>query len=207
MKIYYDGCSWTWGAELEDKDKRYSKIMSNHYKAEEYNIAERGGCNRRIVRNILDHNIDDFDLFVIQMTMQSRTEWYDEDEKKFTAVKASLPSYLSDEERKYWHAYYEKIYHKKYGITDEKIYYNLLREILRDKKHTIVTCTRESFVPFDMDISLKLQDTKSRIEVFKSWDYKVPYPTYRQCMAPMNHPNELGHKIIAEMLINYLDKT
>ena len=207
MKIYYDGCSWTWGAELEDKDKRYSKIMSNHYKAEEYNIAERGGCNRRIVRNILDHNIDDFDLFVIQMTMQSRTEWYDEDEKKFKAVKASLPSYLSDEERKYWHAYYEKIYHKKYGITDEKIYYNLLREILRDKKHTIVTCARESFVPFDMDISLDLYDNKKRHAIHKQWGDRPPYPRLKNYLTTGNHPNELGHKIIAQMLTNYLDKT
>lgn len=207
MKIYYDGCSWTWGDELEDKDKRYSKIISNHYKAEEYNIAESGGCNRRIVRNILDHNIDDFDLFVIQMTMQSRTEWYDEDEKKFRAVKASLPSHLSDEERKYWHAYYEKIYHKKYGIADERIFYYLLREILRDKKHIIVTCSRESFVPYDMDISLDLYDNKKRHAIHKQWGDKPPYPSLKNYLARGNHPNELGHKIIAEMLTNYLDKT
>ena len=112
MKIYFDGCSWANGAELKNIDNRYSKIISNYYKAEEYNIAENGGCNRRIVRNILDHNIDDFDLFVIQMTMHSRTEWYDEDKKKFREVKTALPRDLSDEEKKYWTTYYEKIYHK-----------------------------------------------------------------------------------------------
>ena len=138
--------------------------------------------------------------------MQSRTEWYDEDEKKFRAVKAQLPSHLSDEERKYWHAYYEKIYHKKYGITDEKIYYNLLRKILQDKKHMIFTCARESFVPFDMDISLDLYDNKKRHAIHNQWGDKPPYPRLKNYLTTGNHPNELGHKIIAQMLINFIDK-
>ena len=191
MKIYFDGCSWTQGAELKDINKRYSKIISNHYKAEEYNIAENGGCNRRIVRNILDHNIDDFDLFVIQMTMHSRTEYYDGDLQKFIAVKTAIPHHLSEEKRNYWSEYYEKIYQKKYGVTDEKIYYNLIKKILRDKKHIIVTCARESHVPFDIDISLLLSNNK-RSNFLRTRG---------------QHPNILGHKLIAETLINLIDKT
>ena len=57
MKIYFDGCSWTWGAELEDPyQSRFSKIISDKLGAEEYNISKRGASNHRIVRQLLvDH--------------------------------------------------------------------------------------------------------------------------------------------------------
>ena len=41
MKIYFDGCSWTHGTELENKKKtRFSKLISDYYNAEEYNLGE-----------------------------------------------------------------------------------------------------------------------------------------------------------------------
>ena len=208
MKIYFDGTSWTAGDCLENPfESRFSKLICDYFGAEEYNIATSGGCNRAIARNILKHDLDNYDIVVIQMVNHNRTEWFDEDKKKFRQVKTSLPSSFSKELKEYWTKYYEKIYHKKYGITDEKIYYNLLREILRDKKHTIVTCARESFVPFDMDISLDLYDNKKRHAIHKQWGDSPPYPRLKNYLTTGNHPNELGHKIIAQMLINYLDKT
>ena len=208
MKIYFDGTSWAAGQCLENPfDSRFSKIISDHYGAEEYNVATPGGCNRAIARNILEHNLDEYDIFIIQMVNHNRTEWYDEDQKKFRQVKTSLPSSFSKELKTFWVTYYEKIYHKQYGITDEKIYYNLFRKILQDKKHIIVTCARESFVPFDMDISLDLYDNKKRHAIHKQWGESPPYPSLKRYLTKGNHPNELGHKIIAQMLINHLDNT
>jgi len=207
MKIYFDGTSWAAGAELENPNQtRFSKIISDHYGAEEYNVATQGGCNRAIARNILEHNLDEYDIFIIQMVNHSRTEWYDENQKKYRQVKPILPLSFSKELKNYWTTYYEKIYHKEYGITDEKIYYNLLREILQDKKHVIVTCARESFVPFDMDISLDLYDNKKRHAIHNQWGEKPPHPRLKNYLTTGNHPNEMGHKIIAQMIINYIDK-
>ena len=67
MKIYFDGCSHTWGSELSDLDSRYSNIICNHYGAEEYNIAERGGSDKRMVRNLLEHDLTQYDMFVIRI--------------------------------------------------------------------------------------------------------------------------------------------
>ena len=54
MKIYFDGCSWTWGAELKDPyQSRYSKIISDKLGAEEYNISKCGASNNRITRQLL----------------------------------------------------------------------------------------------------------------------------------------------------------
>ena len=44
MRIYFDGCSWTKGEELENQEEdRFSRLVANHFDAEEYNIAIRGG--------------------------------------------------------------------------------------------------------------------------------------------------------------------
>ena len=81
MKIYFDGCSWTRGAELQNpEEERYSKLLCNELGAEETNIAKGGGSNNRIVRNLLvENNIEDYDLAVIQMTYPVRTEYFDKD--------------------------------------------------------------------------------------------------------------------------------
>jgi hypothetical protein len=192
MKIYFDGCSWTRGAELKNKkETRFSKIISEHYGAEEYNIGEFGGCNRRLARNIINHNLDDYDMFIIQMTIESRTEWYDGN--NFTNVRPTTPS--TDDEV-FWQTYYENYYHQKYGESDELIYYNLFKNILRDKKHIIVSISSSTKLPVkNLQKDLWYYNSRSKL-----LNKKILF-------APFHHPNELGHKIIAEMLINYLDKT
>ena len=79
MKIYFDGCSWTKGEELEHpQEERYSKLICDELDAEETNLAANGGSNDRIVRNLLvENNIEEYDAAVIQMTYPARTEYYD----------------------------------------------------------------------------------------------------------------------------------
>ena len=80
MKIYFDGCSWTQGDELQNpEEERFSKVICDKLGAEETNLAIGGGSNDRIVRNLLvENNIEDYDLAVIQMTFPARTEYYDD---------------------------------------------------------------------------------------------------------------------------------
>ena len=77
MKIYFDGCSWTWGSELENnEEERYSRLICNELGAEECNYAKRGGSNDRIIRNLMTENdIEKYDLAIIQMTYPARTEY------------------------------------------------------------------------------------------------------------------------------------
>ena len=78
MRIYFDGCSWTKGAELENlEEERFSRLVCQDFDAEEKNISNSGGSNDRIVRNLLvNKNIEEYDLAVIQMTFPARTEYY-----------------------------------------------------------------------------------------------------------------------------------
>ena len=77
MKIYFDGCSWTYGQELEHREEeRYSKLICNNLGAREYNFAKEGGSNDRIIRKLMvENNIEEYDLAIIQMTFPARTEY------------------------------------------------------------------------------------------------------------------------------------
>ena len=77
MKIYFDGCSFTYGSELENHEKeRYSRLICNELGAEEKNYAMGGGSNDRIIRNLMTgNNIEKYDLAIIQMTFPARTEY------------------------------------------------------------------------------------------------------------------------------------
>ena len=87
MRIYFDGCAKTGGYSRTGRiDKRYPKLLCEKLGAEEYNIAQRNGNNKRIVRNLLEHNLSDFDLFVIQMTKRNRFEYYDREERSWISI-------------------------------------------------------------------------------------------------------------------------
>ena len=63
MKIYFDGCSWTEGAELEKpEEERFSRLVCQEFDAEEKNISQGGGSNERIIRNMMvSKNIEEYD--------------------------------------------------------------------------------------------------------------------------------------------------
>ena len=78
MKIYFDGCSWTCGEELENREEqRYSRLIANDLGAKERNFSTSGASNDRMVRNLMvENDIEKYDLAVIQMTFPARTEYY-----------------------------------------------------------------------------------------------------------------------------------
>jgi hypothetical protein len=93
-KIYFDGCSYTWGQSLElycnNLDKfaidrlskyvftkediefinknRYSFIVSNYTKCEEKNNSVSGKSNGKILKDIESININEYKYVVIQLT-------------------------------------------------------------------------------------------------------------------------------------------
>ena len=86
-RIYFDGCAKTGGfAKAPVFHLRYSKLLCKKLGAEEYNIAQRCGNNKRIVRNLLEHDLSKFDLFVIQMTKRRRFEFYDSKTHRWISI-------------------------------------------------------------------------------------------------------------------------
>ena len=185
MKIYFDGCSFTYGSDLKDKFRtRYSRLVCNYYNAREYNLAKGGGCNRRIARNLLEHNLSEYDIIILQMTKRQRTEYYDGEWKR-----VGLNKVLRKNVENFWMSYYKDIYTEEYGITDEKIYYNLFRSMLKDKPHVILSIEGEPSVPVDFHIGKNIP----RVDVVKAGHHRNN-----------RHPNEEGHQLICKGICDIL---
>ena len=69
MFLYFNGCSYTYGAELENiEDERFSTLVSKHYDADHLNDADRGSSNDTIVRKtfqFLENNKCDYGVIFL----------------------------------------------------------------------------------------------------------------------------------------------
>ena len=75
--IYFNGCSFTNGFELERKfTDRFSSLVCQHYNTPEDNDAKVGGSNDRIWRTTMNHCLtNEYDLVVIMWTGINRIEY------------------------------------------------------------------------------------------------------------------------------------
>ena len=158
MKIYFDGCAKTMGAAIRPHDfNRYTTLLCKKLGAEEYNIARGGGSNRRIVRNLLEHDLSNYDLFVIQMSKRERFEWYNKKLGEWRNVctnvfapHVGLEKDYTSGKKEHFQYYYDKVYTDEMGIMDEKICFTAIKSLLQNKKHVIIFMgNHECSVPVD----------------------------------------------------------
>ena len=213
MKILFNGCSITWGDELTDREnQRYSRLVSNHYNAEEVNLASNGISNDRIVREsiaYLDKN--SVDLIVVQFTLHTRIEWFRKD--------GSILDMHIHQKRHPASFYYKWIYNDYNGI--ENMWKNL---VLFD---TYCTQKRIKYVPLLADHhenALQLKNNWQKLYHGKPLTHlhrgvlkRTPKPHMMSSgnipegyipenfTLPNNHPSPRGHKVIAEKVIELID--
>ena len=229
MRLLFLGCSWTYGCELADgqdmkkiiEQKRFSTIIGKKLNAEVINLADNGMSNHGIARIFLKQDLSKYDIIFVQMTLPERTEWYDSTgmfhkakilakikecpnrtevllkklEKRLSIAKngewdkilPNLKRFMTTgnilEGKEWWEHYYEEIYTDEYGNVEERLIYNLIKNKLvrMNKKHVISTINPDCTLP--IDINLK----------------KGKYPR-----AKGNHPNALGHIMIASHIMRLL---
>ena len=75
--IYFNGCSFTNGFELEKKfTDRFSSLVCQHFNTQEDNDAKVGGSNDRIWRSTMNHCLtNEYDLVIIMWTGINRLEY------------------------------------------------------------------------------------------------------------------------------------
>ena len=197
MKIYFDGCSWTWGGELEENEsERFSAIISKEMGAEEHNFSRPMASNDRILRQLLiDNNIKEYDMAIIQMSYPSRTEYYDESRKEFVRVginatplwKSNKPrwhKYWDDKDKQFWFHYYSSVYNEHYGTTKENIIYQNIKDHCKANDVPLFLMTINNW---DSNLNFDLELERDR------------YPKARG-----GHPNVDGHKLIASDILKLL---
>ena len=188
MKIFFNGCSWTYGHELEDGERsRFSSLLGKTFNAEVVNISKPGGSNHRLLRSTYEYcNPSTYDVAVLQFTLPARTEYYSVDrhnrsrEGKFTTV---MPNCSPNPKTNniaahcdYHTHYYETAYSEEMGHTTEYIVFQALQDHFFRYNVPVITLTlnADTVLPFDLYL-----DTAD-----------VP-------RAERGHPNEQGHEVIA----------
>ena len=103
MFLYFNGCSYTYGAELENiEDKRFSTLVSKHFNADHLNDAARGSSNDTIVRKtfeFLENNKCDYGIII--MTHFHRIELANPITNRLSSLRARKPQCRSFYERYY----------------------------------------------------------------------------------------------------------
>jgi hypothetical protein len=210
MKIYFNGCSVTEGAELKDPHQdRYSRLLCDYYGAEETNNAAAGGSNDRIVRQLLTEvNISDYDLGVIQMTHPSRTEfytkrcwipmniqhdyvsWNSEQTEKNVLSRFSWWNWGENTEmdimKNAWKEYYMHIVTDEFLKNKELVHNLTIRNYFKSKNIPLILLTINHKTSILEHFDISLANNKS-------------YP-----LAPNRHPNEEGHHMIFQDIVNYI---
>ena len=87
--IYCNGCSWTWGDDLENpQQERFSTLLGEKTKFSIINEAKNEGSNYRIVRTTINYLLTNRDkwediIVILGFTDPSRYEFFNEDTKEF----------------------------------------------------------------------------------------------------------------------------
>ena len=197
MKIYFDGASTTEGRYLATKhgvvdwkEKRWTGILANKLGAEQYNFAIGGGSNQRILRNITtEHDISDYDLAVILMSREYRTEFFWNVE--YIPVSPNKKEYGTPEISKFWECYYKTILDEQYAMKYDEVIYKSIRAIcaVNNVPLVLMSDSKKTKLPFDIRILSKA------------------YEHYQPLRDKDNHPTLDAHSKIADDIINFINIT
>ena len=79
MKIYANGCSFTYGDELTDPYSAWPYRLADRLGWEVHNMGQSGCSNTSIVRRCMEELCaNHYDLVVIGWTSPGRIEWQDD---------------------------------------------------------------------------------------------------------------------------------
>ena len=211
--ILFDGCSWTFGMELEDREReRWSTLVSDHFNTEHVNLGQWGKSNDGILRTTIHHcENHKVDLAVIQFTKDNRREILSGDnyyrimnnEGNTLKDQASLDyyKYLNTQEDDVANFFKNKFL-LEYYFKVNKIPYLFVKISRRT--------TYESIKPSSWQMMSESSPVPCLYDVLGGWNIP-PYYDYETSQKDNRkkkgtHPNSKGHRKIADFLISAIDK-
>ena len=212
MRIFFNGCSITWGAELEEKeDQRYSTLIGRQLDADVVNIAEAGVSNDWIVEKTIswfsDHNAD---LAIIQFTEPSRWIWYDPNDRE-RRICIQKTKNFSDypEEYRASRDYYKSIYSDLMGIQNRWKNQYILETFFKFRKIPYIFLDMKSHHHYEkQDCNWKtLCAQQETLNLMRNRSILESYSKHSDRYAPNGHPSAKGHQRIARCLIGKIGGT
>ena len=208
--MFFVGCSFTMGTELEKpEEERFSSLVADHFEVDHLNRAEAGLSNDGILRKTIKYcERGDVDFAVIQLTKYSRREILDirkplPEQSPYFRLNVSNPkkavkeyfAKLSTSEDDIANFYKNKFLLEFY-LNTKKIPYYFLQLSNPSSKYT-------NHGHFFRSSWQKLTDTRVECiyDILEGDEYSKS-PFYTSSERP--HPNALGHRKIANHIIENL---
>ena len=166
MKIYTNGCSFTYGDELNcPNESAWPVLLATKFNGSVYNNAKSGASNSRIVFNTIKNSQNNYyDLYVIAWTTYTRFTFYKSDNNFEINFNPQLKNELYGKEK----------FFKQWGETLYKVWFNelyafkqwlqeiiLLQRFLNNRPYLMLNT-------FDNNLKLWLSDESTFIENTKS---------------------------------------
>ena len=195
--IYWNGCSFVQGMEVEEAKNHFPYLVGSHFKQDTWRNSKVGGSNDRMIRRLmLDDDWEDYNIYFMQLTLPSRTEFFDDTFKKWRTIH---PLKTFGKSKKEWkniyypsiESYYKKLYNKTYGDTNEQVVYKSINAYLSHKPIVWSTLRSARYHNSDEGTSTVPVD----ICIGK------PYP-----FLPCGHPTIEGHRMIADEMISIVKR-
>ena len=217
MFLYFDGCSHTWGDDLEDNlNERFSTLVSNHFLADHENGSRKGSSNDEITERTLTFiKNNPCDIGVVVMTQETRF--------KFNPVYKTIMPGFGHKPSKYPPKPSEKENHELSKIFFSKLYTSEVGAIQFYKNRFILEqAFKKKGIPLILLqwINLKYDGEcvykdycEGSLPLITSWILPsllgLPkakeyfYSEHQKQVA--GHPNKKGHRKIADLIIELID--
>jgi len=209
--LLFTGCSWTYGDELHDRiNERYSKIVSDHYGKASTNLGECGVSNDFIVRNTIGWlKKIQVEIVVIQFTVHQRLELFDDNGE----ILHCTPQRFRTEQEK---VYYKNVYTDQIGV--ENLWKNLFLWDTFCKKRgqkyvALIADHYDNAIRFPDRVFDKgighwrklCRDIPRTMLNMDVLGLMRQYPKHYAGGVHGGHPSALGHKKIADRIIQLID--
>jgi hypothetical protein len=225
----FNGCSFTYGAELEginndldhQRTHRFSHLVGEHYNKTYDNISKSGSSNDRIVRTTLEwfENGNTCDLAIIQFTLVSRLEYMHPLQNRELDISPAMIKNCLDDNfiKQSMKSYYKDVYNVTHG------FYNFYRNLFileqyfekNNIKHYFMKLRNIKIASDDQLVLWKSICRNKYTDIVSiSGDILSRNNTEDYCPCIKNdvnvhllgtHPNEMGHKKIANHIIKVID--
>lgn len=205
MNILFNGCSYTWGDELEHREQdRFSTLVSNHYNADHANISYCGHSNDAITRTTMEWFVagNTCDLAIIQWTVISRIDGYDTDKKYYC---------VTTQTKYKWQEYYKKYYHDQLGVDTLFKNYYLLEQFFIQRNIPYFFLLHDCYdnVIYEKDsvwknliINKNFNIIRGNIKHTQTILNNSSIDNIHFQGNDKGHPNSIGHRAIADYIIN-----
>jgi len=209
MFLYFDGCSHTWGQDLEDNlNERFSTLVSNHFSADHENGSKKGASNDDITERTLTFiKNNPCDFGVVLMTYETRFKF----NPVYKTIKPGVDRKRWSERHEISEIFFSKLFTSKVGSI--QFYKNrfILEQAFKKKGIPLILL---QWINLKYDGECVYKDyCEGSLPLITSWILpsllglpKVKEYFYSEHLKEVvGHPNKKGHRKIADLIIELID--